>query len=269
MKSEPRTLIYLYGIVPADATEPPEDLLGLAGRPAHLLRVGTIAAVVSGVPMDVYSDDALNARLDDLAWVGARGVEHERVLDWYAERGAVLPLSLFSLHKDLSRVEQRLRAEEEDFARLLDRVGGRKEWGIKLWRREAEAIEGIDRLSVSLGALNEQIAESPPGKRFLLEKKRDSMRTEEVRTLSARLAHDLFVALEQEADGAASVPLPGGVAGGERTLLLHAAYLVPEDGFGAFQQAVTEQATLIAGTGFELEFTGPWPPYHFTDLDDE
>jgi hypothetical protein len=262
------TLVYLYGIVPADTEDPDDSLLGLEDRPVHLLRVGGVAAIVSGVPDAAYEDDALNARLDDLAWVGARGVAHERVLDWFAERGPVIPLSLFSLHRDLDRVRGRIVAEAGELERSLERLRGRKEWGIRLWRRDAEAREGIDRFSVSLPALTREIEEAPPGKRFLLERKRETMRSEELRTISARLAHELHAALTEMSAEAVRVPLPAQAAGGERSLILHAAYLVADGSFAGFRATVQEQAARIAGSGFEIEFTGPWPPYHFSGSDE-
>lgn len=268
MNADSEALIYLYGIVPNDAAEPDDDLRGLEDSPVHLLRSGRVAAIVSAVPGSVYADEPLNTRLDDLAWVGERGLAHERVLDWFADRGPVIPLSLFSLHHDISRVEARVRAEEGDFASLLERLEGRKEWGIKLWRREDQAREGVDRLSPSLEALGREIEESPPGKRFLLERKRETMRTEELRTVSKRTAHEVMAALRAVSDAAVSVPLPADVKS-DRVLLLHAAFLVQDSTFESFQKAVTDQATRLAGSGFEIEFTGPWPPYHFADPDDE
>ena len=262
-------LVYLYGIVPADAPEPDAALEGIEGGYVRLLRAGRVAAVISDVPEQLYGDEALNGRLDDLAWVGGRGMEHERVLDWYVEQGAVLPLSLFSLHRDEARVRGRLESEEDAYHRALDKLSGRKEWGIKLWRNESEAAEGIDRLSASLQVLNEELEAAPPGRRFLLARKRDAMRAEEVRALSSRIAHDVFSALRAAADAAVSIRLPAGVAARDRTLLLHAAYLVRDDGFATFQAAVTGQAADLNGSGFEIEFTGPWPPYNFTGDDDE
>lgn len=263
------TLVYLYGIVPADAPEPPLELSGVDELPVSLVRVAGVAALVSEVPTDSYMDDALNARLEDLNWVGTRGVAHERVLDWYAERGPVIPLSLFSLHRDIARAEARIGSEAPAFERLLDRLTGRKEWGIKLWRRDAEAREGIDQLSPSLQTLGREIEDAPPGKRFLLERKRETMRAEELRTVSNRVAHDLFGALRGAAEEGVTAAIPPAPAGGDRVLLLHAAFLVGDREFGEFQRAVGEQATRLAGSGFELEFTGPWPPYHFTSVGDE
>lgn len=264
-------LVYLYGIIPAASADPDELLSGLDNRPVRVLRVGRIAAVVSDVPADTYGDDALNGRLDDLAWVGGRGMEHERVLDWFVERGAVLPLSLFSIHRDEERVRQRLRSDEAEYERSLQKLAGRREWGIKLWRNETRVIAGIDQLSASLQVLNAEIESAPPGRKFLMERKREAMRTEEVRALSGRIAHDIYSALRESADDAVNMRLPGGLSATERTLLLHAAYLVQDDGFTGFQVAVTEQAATLAGSGYELEFTGPWPPYNFTgdDVDDD
>ena len=259
----------MYGIVSADAPDPPGELAGLDGCPIELVRVGDLAAIVSEVPHELYSDTALNGRLNDLAWVGERGLAHEGVLDWFSEHTPTIPLSLFSLHTSRERLQSRIAAESFDFIRILERLRGKKEWGIKLWRKDAEAREGIDRLSPSLQELAKQIEAAPEGRRFLLERKRESMRVEELRAVSKRVAHDVFAALRAHADAGATVPLPGTPSSVERVPLLHAAFLVHEASFGGFQQAVTNEAGRLAGSGFELEFTGPWPPYHFSSLDDE
>lgn len=264
---EQQTLLYTYGIVPVDAQRPEDDLRGLEDTPVDVLPVGAVAAVVGRVPATIYSDEALNARLDDLAWVGERGMAHERVLDWFAERGPVVPLSLFSLHRDADRLAARISEDATSFATTLDRLRGSREWGIKLWRHDATAREGIDQLSPSLQALGKEIEAAPAGRRFLLERKREAMRAEEVRAVSARIAHELFAALRRAAADGVTVPIPP-ASGGERALLLHAAFLVADEAFPAFQKALSVEAGRIAGSGFELEFTGPWPPYHFSDLDD-
>jgi len=260
-------LIYLYGIVPADAPTP-TDLHGIDGGAVRLVQAGDVAAVVSDVPASLYEESSLNARLDDLAWVGARGLAHERVLDWFAMQGPVVPLSLFSLHLDESRLRERVAADADGFGRSLNRLRGRREWGVRLWRREEEVLAGVEGVSPSLSAMSREIEEAAPGNRHPLERKRETMRQEEVRAASKRIAHELFAELRDRSDGARSVPLPGNVAGGERALLLDGAFLVPDDGFPEFQAALGGYAGRLAGTGFELELTGPWPPYNFADVDD-
>jgi hypothetical protein len=260
-------LFYLYGIVGVDAPEPPEDLAGLEGRPVRLLREGRIAAPVSEVPRKDYSDEALDARLGDLAWVGERGLAHEQVLDWFAERGPVVPLSLFSLHGDEERVRSRLAAESERVLPLLESLRGRREWQVKLWRRDSVVAEHLDELSPTLRALGAEIEQAPPGKRYLLLKKRDAARTEELRRVSERVGQVLFEALREESDHGVVIPAPRGAPQTGHVLVLDSAWLVSEEAYPAFQRRLGELAGEFQPNGFEFEFTGPWPPYHFTDPD--
>jgi hypothetical protein len=261
-------LAYLYGIVPADAPDPPADLAGVDGGAVRVVRGERVGAVVSDVSETAYADEVIDARLADLAWVGERGLAHEGVLDWYAERGPVIPLSLFSLHRDEERVRERIASEAERFERALERLRGRREWGVKLWREDERLSEHLAELSAAVKALTTELSGTPaPGRRFLLEKKRESLRAEEMRRVSGRVSHEVYAQLSAEAERSASVPIPAAAAQTARTLILSGAFLVPDDGFAAFQRKLSERAGTFQPTGFDFEFTGPWPPYHFADPD--
>jgi hypothetical protein len=223
--------------------------------------------VVSELAAADYADERLDARLSDLAWVGERGVAHERVLDWFTDRGPVVPLSLFSLHRSEDRLRERFAPEEERLLALLERLRGRREWGIKLWRRDEELRANIDTLSPTLKAHAAELERASPGKRFLMEKRMEQLRTEELRTVARRVAHQSYAMLQESAERATTIPIPPAGADSGRALVLHAAFLVTEQGFGEFQQRVTRIAHEFSGFGFEVEFTGPWPPYHFVEQD--
>lgn len=256
------TLTYLYAVVPGDAPELPDGLRGIEGAPVRLLRAGGLAAAVGDVPADAYGEEALDRHTSDLAWVGERGAAHEAVLLWLADRGPVLPLTLFSLHAGPERVRALLEAEEDRFRRGLARVAGRREWGVRLWRVDARVAEHLDQLSPRLRDLAAEVAAASPGKQFLLRKKAAGMREEELRSVGADAARQAFAALLLPAAEARA--LPAAARGDEgRTLVLDAAFLVDEAAFGDFQRGVTEVAHQWGAAGFELEFTGPWPPYHF------
>lgn len=257
------TLTYLYGVVPLDTPEPPETLRGVDGHAVRLLRGGGVMGAVSEVPTDLYAEDPLNARLTDLAWVGERGVAHERVLTWFADRGTVIPLAPFSLHHDEARVRERLEEDSARYQKVLARLAGRQEWSIKVWRIESAISEHLDELSPRVRALTDEMQKASPGRRFLLTKKRDAARVEELRTVSGEVARQVFEELRERAEASQVLPIPAPVEGSERTLALHAAFLVPETEFSPFQQSVSALAARYRRTGFDWEFTGPWPPYHF------
>jgi hypothetical protein len=257
------SLTYLYAIVPGDTPAPPTELRGLDGCPVRLVRAGDIAAVVSELPTAQYAAHELNARLTDLPWVGERAVAHERILTWLADRGAVIPLTLFSLHHTPERVRERLEDGAEQFRATLDRLHGRREWGIKLWRTDARLADRLKELSPRLRELTAEIDAAAPGRRFLLSKKRDSIRDEELRTVGAQIARDVYARLRERAEEAVALQVTGGSGPEERVLALHAAFLVEDSSFAAFQDEVTRMAREHQPSGVELEFTGPWPPYHF------
>lgn len=267
MSESTGTLLYLYGIVPGDAAAPEEGLMGLEGAPVRLLREGALAAPVSEVPADRYSDDELNARLADIAWVGERGLAHERVLDWFADRGPVVPLSPFSLHREEQLVRERLTGEAERLLPLLERLRGRREWRVKVWRRDEEVAGQLDELSPMLRALAAEIETAPAGRRYLLLKKRDAARGEELRRVSERVGQLVFEELRAHSDQAEVVPAPRDLPPSNRGLVLDSAWLVEESGFSDFQRRLGELAGEFQPNGFEFEFTGPWPPYHFTASD--
>ncbi|HEV2129682.1 MAG TPA: GvpL/GvpF family gas vesicle protein [Longimicrobiaceae bacterium] len=264
---ESTTLTYLYGIVPEDAPEPPAELAGIEGAPVRLLRAYGVAAVVGDVADEVYAAEKLDARLADLAWVGERGVAHEIVLTWFADRGPVIPLSLFSLHQGEERITERLEQLAPRLGEILARLAGRREWGVKVRRIDATVAAHLELLSPRLRALAQEMEGAPPGRRFLLAKKRDAMRGEELRAVSADAARRVFEELEACAERSTRLPVVANAAEAERPLVLHGAFLVAEAEFPAFQQRLSDAAHRYGSLGFDFEFTGPWPAYHFADVD--
>ena len=49
--------------------------------------------------------------------------------------------------------------------------------------------------------------------------------------------------------------------------ILNATYLVPISGKLQFKMQTTKIATEFEAFGIQIEVSGPWPPYHFIDID--
>jgi hypothetical protein len=261
------SLLYLYGVV--DGVVATDEALpaGVEGAPVRFVAAGAVAGVVSPVPGAEYAESALDSRLADLGWVGERGVAHEHVLTWLADRMPVVPLRPFSLHHDERALRERLREGEAEFARVLDRLRGRREWGVRLWRLGAATARLADH-SAALRSSAAEIASASAGRRFLLEKKRATLQQDELRTATAARAREVYQTLLAKAEHAVALALPTAQSDAERVMALNAAFLVDDRSYPAFQEAVTGQAHAAADAGFEIEFTGPWPAYHFAALPD-
>jgi hypothetical protein len=257
--------LYLYGIVTADAQDPPAELMGLDDGSVRLVRAGAVAGIVGEVDPESYAAERLDSRLAELEWVGERGIAHERVLTWYADRGPVIPLQPFSLHVSDEAVRQRLAESEERFVRALERLSGRQEWGIKLWAVEPDVLAHLEEISPALREVADAMESAPPGRRFLLTKKRDAMAADELRASSLAVARHVYDTLAELADAAVRHPIPP-PRQGDRMLILHAAYLVRESDYDRFRERVVELSRHFGTIGFSCEFVGPWPAYHFTDF---
>ncbi len=119
--SDGDTAIYIYGIVPGDV-EVKEDAEGIGDPPAkvEVIREGDIAALVSAIP----AGHPLGKPKDLQA--------HANLLDGTAAVAPVLPLRFGAVMTDAEAVaEELLRANHDDFARVLSELEGRAEYIIK------------------------------------------------------------------------------------------------------------------------------------------
>jgi gas vesicle protein GvpL/GvpF len=205
--------------------------------------------IVADAPRAAYGSAAIERGLQDMAWVSARALAHEAVVEHFAA-GPLLPMKLFTLFADDERARVHFSARRQALRRALDRVAGRHEWGV--------------RLSGDGQAPPPRRAPRPSsGTQFLLAKKAQreqaSRRVEE----AGQEADGLFRVLSRHADDAQRRP-PVAAAAGAR-LWLDAAFLVPRARGRAFRAALQRESRRLAGLGFRVTLTGPWPPYNFVE----
>jgi hypothetical protein len=113
-----------------------------AGAPRLLPVAAGVHLVVADVPLPEYSAAGIESRLEDLGWVSDRALAHESVVEHFAAHGDVLPLKLFTLFADDNRAVAELAADPGRVERLLDRVGGAEEWGVRVRFSRERARQG-------------------------------------------------------------------------------------------------------------------------------
>jgi gas vesicle protein GvpL/GvpF len=251
---------YLYCLLrhsgePSLAGAPP----GLPGLgPLRALDVGARLWVVAATaPLPEFGGERIEERLADLDWVSACALAHEAVVEHFRDAPALLPMKLFTLFASDERALAHLRQSRERLDRVLDRVAGRVEWGVRVRLDEVRARE-------ALAAEARQAGPAGSGTSFLLRKKREQ---EASRDLAGRLRAEVEAGWDDLAAAAdeasrrppATAPEQGG------KLFLDAAFLVPADRAAGFEAAVGRYADRLAATGGEVTLTGPWPPYHFVE----
>ncbi len=255
------TMLYLYGFAPAASALPPNGLAGTAAAPVELIPREACAAVVSRVASTDFTPEALATRTSDLAWVGERGIEHERVVAWFVDHAEILPVPLFTLYSS----EVALRADAADraayIAATLEAYAGLREWDLKVAYRETELRNHAAQLSLDIAELERQIAGAAPGRRFLLERQRDELLTREVRRAARRMADELLASACPSCARTRRLPVVAGAD--EGAVVLNAALLVPAGEEPALRARLAARAAELSPLGFLVSFSGPWAPYRF------
>ena len=224
-----------------------------------------LAAVVSAVPLEVYGEGALAARLSDPAWTATRALRHERVAEHFARRAAVVPLRFGAIYLRRDGVEGMLTERAAQLRAVLARLEGREEWGLNLYVERARLREEVTRLSARLRELAGRAEGSAPGQGYHLRKKIDALRDEEARAETRRIAREVESRLAEACEGAVRLRVLKDEAAEQGELAARLAFLVRRDRFDDFRAAAEGLAAEYTPHGFRFELTGPWPPYNFTE----
>jgi len=235
------------------------------GAALELVESEGLAAVVSAVPLEVYGEGALTARLADAAWTATRALRHEGVAEHFARRTSVVPLRFGAIYLEREGVARMLSERSAQLRAVLARVGGREEWGLNVYVERARLREEVTRVSERLREMSERADASAPGQAYLLRKKIESLRDEEARAETRRVAAEVERRLAASSDGAARLRVLKDEAAGQGELAARLAFLVRREAFEEFRAAAEALAAEYTPLGFRFELTGPWPPYNFTE----
>jgi hypothetical protein len=125
-------------------------------------------------------------------------------------------------------------------------------------------MEAIESVSPRLREVAARAAAASPGESYLLRKKIDAMRAEEASAEVKRVILLIERGLKTASDGALRLAMLKEGSSGQGDVVARLAFLVARNEFAGFRRTAEELARDHAQTGFQLEFTGPWPAYNFT-----
>ncbi|WP_214317815.1 GvpL/GvpF family gas vesicle protein [Nonomuraea sediminis] len=246
---------YLYAVARDPGLACPGDLRGVAGEPVRTITHAGLVAYVSTVPLDQFGEEPLRRSMEDLDWLGETARAHHHVVEAVAETTTAAPVRLVTVYSGEEQIRQLLDQRHDDFADMLSRVAGRREWGVKAYAKTTAPPS------------SEQSREktTSPGTAYL-KRRQASLHTREEawREAIGRAAaiHDTLAstAVASRRHRAQDPEL----SGRDEWMVLNGAYLVDDARREEFARAVEG----LRGEGIELELTGPWAPYSFATLEE-
>lgn len=257
---DPGDVWYVYGLQPADAAAP--SGLGVGAREVTAVSAGPVRALVSQVPAADFGQDAIGARVEDLAWLSAQAAAHEDVLVRALGDGPVLPLRFGTIYRSDDAIAAFLDAHGAAFADELARLRGCAEWAAKLivdrdaWDAAAAAEVG-----------GEPDEASSEGHAFFARKRQEHARREAGSAAASEAAAEVHRRLADTAvEARTGPPQRPEVSGQEGDTALNGAYLVADGQRDAFAAVADELRDRYGPRGARLEVSGPWPAHSFVRL---
>jgi hypothetical protein len=239
-----------------------EDLSGL-----KVIQSQGWYAVVKSVSTDDYSEENLKKNFSDLAWVEAQVREHIRVIGLIMENSPVIPCKFGTLFSSLDALNKFLNDYSVSLQESLAQVKGREEWSVKVFSYPETVSDHIAQLSEKVQDLDVQINDSSPGRSFLLKKKRKELVEQEVERIGQTHGQKCFDRLSAISQlNTINKPLSKDLSGREGEMVLNAAFMVENDKVAEFIDIAKSLKEEYQSEGFDLEYTGPWPPFNFITL---
>jgi hypothetical protein len=259
--AEATRVCYVYGVVRVDRLPMLDGVAGIGDAPLSVVQSNQLAAVVAEVARrDFIPPDAGR---EDTAWLERAVRAHESVLERCLEPGPVLPMRFATTVRDDGDVRALLREHEAEFIASLERLLGHREWGVKAFLSDPEALaHHVLEVRGDLAARERELADRSPGAAYLTRKRLDREIALAGDDLCAELADG---AHQRLAATAVDARLPIGSQPRAERVHLNAAYLVAEAEEAAFEAVVAELDRAHAELGLRYELTGPWPAYNFVD----
>jgi hypothetical protein len=254
-------LIYLYGFAPAGVHAPTSELSGIGEQPVELLETNGLTAIISRVDDQTYGSQQIEDRLEDLGWVAQQGIAHERVVAWFVDAAQIIPASLFTLYSSQRALESSIASRRSIIGSELQRLAGQREWDLKV-SYDANALSAHSGdYSDAVRKLDEEIKTAPPGRKYLLERKRGELAKSEVSGVARELGRKIFERAAPICTNSITLPIPQ--TGEHLPVVLHAALLVARDREAELVQQLERARAESERSGVHVTFSGPWAPYRF------
>ena len=239
-------VLYLYGI----SRKGEGTLKGLAGvdgsAAVEALPCAGLVCWVSRVDRAEFAEN-LAGNMENLEWLAEVSVRHQHAVAAIARSHDILPARFGTVFRGASSLTADVEKRKLSLARDLKRVAGCEEWGVKVFKSEAQP----------------QLAVTAESGRDYLRAKAAALHAQPSRAADAEVER-LLRALKEVA--AETVSGGGAVSRGQRGLQWQGSLLVKRSQANKLQQLLRRFSREWEGAR-RIEISGPWPPYSFVSRD--
>ena len=234
-------VLYLYAVTKSGTGDTPQ-VRGVDGEARiEAIPCAGLTCWISRVPAAEFGE-SFSQRLEDLDWLAAVSVRHQRVIAAIAESRDTLPARLGTVFLSETSLEADIRKRKATLEADLRRIAGTQEWGVKVFASPQPAV---------LPARVRTGKEYLEAKSSLLRSRKPPVLDEGVK----EFAHELEQLGIATAEG-------GRISGGTRDLQYQASVLLKRSDRAKLEKLLRRFSRAWKDT-HKIECSGPWPPYSF------
>ena len=231
-----------------------------------------LEAVVSRICLSKFTSEEIQRKaVEDLNWIKEKAVIHEGVIE-EAMRGAdgfvnVIPMRFGIIFKDKTGLKETLGRDYAKMRRRLNRIRGKQEWSVKIYLMDNERFElMVKEKNEDIRLKEQKMASMPEGMAYFMEEELKETICNEVNKELDAMSDNLFGKLgEEAAESVKTKILDREMTGKTERMVSNAAFLVYTDKVDAFVKTLEDMAEGFKTRGLSLEYSGPWPPFNFTN----
>ena len=175
----------------------------------------------------------------------------------------IIPFRFGCVYSNPTDVKTFISENENALSEALIRLKDRSEFGVRIGCDVSILKAQMEKKDVdfdnSLNGISEGVAS------FL--KSEISKDANSSDALVANISARIHGELQKCASEAVRSDAPVDLTAENEVSILNATYLVPISGELQFKMQTTKIATEFEAFGIQIEVSGPWPPYHFIDID--
>jgi len=230
-----------------------------------------LEAVVSRVSLEEFDSEIIHIKArNDLQWIKEKAVLHETVIEEAMRNGgeilSLIPMKFGTIFKEEKALQEALNKHHERLEDALEKLEGKQEWGVKAYLTDQNKFEqAVKEKNATIREKEQEIAGMPEGMAFFMEEELTEVISSEVNKELNHTVEDLYDSLSRQAEASVHNNILGRELTGKRApMVLNAACLVALEKIEDFKGEARRLNQKIQEKGLDLEFSGPWPAYHFT-----
>ncbi|WP_407312180.1 GvpL/GvpF family gas vesicle protein [Desulfosporosinus sp. SB140] len=250
-------VLYAFGIINTNQ-ESTFDLIGMENRHCSIVENGNLGMLVCPVPRKEYNEDSLHLHMEDMAWVESHARRHEETLLKTMEDRSVIPLPFCTIFTNEENIKRQLAQNTEELQEDLQRLGSHNEMHVKLFVDQKRLLEKLhEELPYSGGQ---------SGGGYFQKRQWEKKIEEEMERVMNDYGESLYQDLNNISAEVILLDKAGVLVPEGQHVVFAVQYLMAKECREEWDKKLVEFDEAADSLGFILDVSGPWPPYHFSQL---